>query len=689
MAVRLYNETELRKTILQLKPNNALFEVRIFSGKKVLSGYFKDADSLVNAFNTVDLRGATTCISLNAIDKALFSRAQSEKFIAGAMATSDKDIKGIQWLFVDMDPVRPSDISSSNEELKLATDLAGKVYRYMQNMGFEEPIKALSGNGAHLLYRISLGNTPENVELIKKCLNALSLMFDTEEVKVDTANFNPARICKLYGTLAQKGANTEERPHRWSRILGDVKEVKTTDKAYIEKLAAEAPEDAEPIRPARYNDYRPNEFDIEDWMRDHSLTVDRVMEWNGATKYVLHECPFDHNHKSPDSMIIKQPSGAIGFKCLHNSCQGKRWQDVRLLLEPDAYEKQNRNDEEIEAGWKIHKANREKEMDYSPLISKPSQPNFMSIKSIIEMPEEKEVFIPTGVKEIDKRMRGLAKGKLTLVSGLRGAAKSTLLNQIILSARQAGFVSIAYSGELTGRNFAKWILLQAAGRNHTFESSQYPGYYIVRPDAKQQIADWLEGYMYLYNNDWGNNFTALKSDLARQIQKTKADLVVIDNLMALNIRDLNPNDKYDAQTQFINELSILAKQTDTHILFVAHPKKVEGFLRLDDVSGSSDLGNMVDNAFIVHRNNLDFRNRLTSTFKTFKDTDPLFNGTNVIEIAKDREGGTQDVFVPLWYEKESKRLRNDPCEVVVYGWDHGSVDGFMDANEEDMPWKLS
>jgi len=26
--------------------------------------------------------------------------------------------------------------------------------------------------------------------------------------------FNPARICKLYGTLSRKGDSTPERPHR-------------------------------------------------------------------------------------------------------------------------------------------------------------------------------------------------------------------------------------------------------------------------------------------------------------------------------------------------------------------------------------------------------------------------------------------------------------------------------------------
>ena len=53
------DEKELRKAIEQVHPSGELFEVRIISkvGKKgnVLSGYFKDADTLLKKFKTVNL----------------------------------------------------------------------------------------------------------------------------------------------------------------------------------------------------------------------------------------------------------------------------------------------------------------------------------------------------------------------------------------------------------------------------------------------------------------------------------------------------------------------------------------------------------------------------------------------------------------------------------------------------------
>ena len=48
-------------------------------------------------------------------------------------------------------------------------------------------------------------------------------------------------------------------------------------------------------------------------------------------------------------------------------------------------------------------------------------------------------------------------------------------------------------------------------------------------------------------------------------------------------------------------------------MFVAHPRKSVGFLRLDDISGSADIANAVENAFIVPQNN-DFRKRSKEMF---------------------------------------------------------------------------
>ena len=674
------NEEQLRKALNILKPTGTLFEVRALRKsptKRTLSGYFRDVDTAVKAIMDADLRDMTVYFTLNELDPACYSRKQKDRMIIPENTTTDTDITLYNWLFIDLDPVRIAEVSSSDAELEKARDLGRKIFKYLETLGFEEPVVGMSGNGIHLLYRICLRNTPEHHELIQRCLNALSLMFSTEEVKVDTANFNQSRICKLYGTLAQKGSGTDERPHRMSYIISAPAEIKQTKKAYLETLANMLPKQE---KPQAYNRYMPDHFDVRAWLQEHGL-FGKEINAGDYIKIVLDECPFDSSHKAPDSMITIGSSGAIGFKCFHNSCQNKTWRDVRLKYEPDAYSK-GVDDDRIDAGWAQHQLhNRQKDINYS--AEEAHGPKFQTARQILDAPEESEDFIRSGIEGIDNRLRGLKKGFVSLLSGLRGGSKSTLLTEIALSAVNDGNNVIAYSGELTAKNFMRWMNLQAAGKNHVLQSARWNNYYYVSDEDQDKIAEWLGKHFLLYNNDYGNNYTVFRASLEQQIEEQKTDLVILDNLMSLNIRDLANNDKYAAQTEFITDLQRLAKRTLTHIIFVAHPRKAQGFLRLDDVSGTADLANLSDNAFIIHRNNNDFQ-RLTKDMFKWNEDNPVYSGTNVIEIAKDRDMGTQDVFIPLWYEPESKRLKNAPAEMIQYGWD--TSDGFMSADMETIPF---
>ena len=201
----------------------------------------------------------------------------------------------------------------------------------------------------------------------------------------------------------------------------------------------------------------------------------------------------------------------------------------------------------------------------------------------------------------------------------------------------------------------------------------------IHEKYQKYIADWLGEHFFLYNNEYGNDYLAVIEQFEKQVEEKKLDLLILDNLMAFNISGLSDN-KYDAQTAFVLGLEQLAKRKDIHILFVAHPRKAMGFLRLDDISGTGDLGNAVDNAFIVHRVNEDFR-RLTKQMFGWKDDNELYRATNVIEIAKDRDGGIQDYFIPLFYEKESKRLKNYVAENKLYGWNKHD-DGFVPVSDD-------
>ena len=553
--------------------------------------------------------------------------------------------------------------------------------KYLEGIGFERPVEALSGNGAHLLYYIGLANTEENANLIKACLMALDMMFSTERVKIDTVNFNPSRICKLYGTAAQKGANSPERPHRISEIISDDFEPKQTLKCDLEQLAG-AVEEVKPVA-AKYNNYDPNNFDLVGWMQRHGMGYREKSFSDGGRKYVLDECPFNSNHKAPDSMLIYQPDGRIGFKCLHNSCRDKTWRDVWTMLDPTLYESVTaEEDRRIEEGWKRHNANRT-DLPIAPaVLGESNEPVFYTAEMIASKPQEVREFIRTGTQVLDKQIMGLEKSAVSLVSGLRGGGKSTLLTGWMLNAVQDGHTVICYSGELTDRNFMRWMILQAAGKANTIKSGKYENYYTVSHETTVTVSHWLGEKFWLYNNSYGNNYQKVYELICRQTEEKKADFIVIDNIMALDLSSAD-KDKYEAQTKFIWMLKKLAAIANAHVLFVAHPRKAAGFLRLDDVSGSGNIGNIVDNAFIVHRNNDDFRNQTKAQYKR-PDSWEGYSGTNVIEICKNRDLGAQDFYIPLWYEPQTKRLKNFQGENIVYGWD--KFGGYTVVNDQEVPW---
>lgn len=672
------DELEIRKAIAQLIPEGNAFEIRVIRNdkRKPLSGYFTDADTLIKALDTVDLRRVNVYITLQNVNYDCYSRIQCNKFVEGAQATGDGDVTQYNWLFIDIDPVRTSGVSSSDDELQEACSLAKRVATYMESLGFYPPVKAISGNGAHLLYKICLKNNEENKQLITKCLESLDTLFGSEQLKIDTVNFNPSRVCKLYGTLAQKGANSEQRPHRMSRLLGDVQNVQVNTKTFLNKLAAMAPV-PEVVSPAKYNNYSPGEFDIEQWLTAHGIGY-KQQPYKDGFKYVLDVCPFDTSHRAPDSTIFKCGNGAIGFRCLHNSCRDKTWRDVRVKFEPDAYDKKQLEvDDHIEIGWS--KRNKDKNnIPYQNVQSESNEPKFLTMQQIMDLDEPEYEYIKTGIRTIDVKMKGLQKSAVSVVSGLRGAAKSTILSQIMLNAIEAGQNVICYSGELTSKNFWKWISKQAAGKNHVVRSGKYQNHYeLDSSDTAKKIALWIGEHLWLYNNNFGNRFEKIAEELKRIVAEKKADLVVIDNMMALDLAK-DKEDANNAQTRFVWALKDIAKICNVHVIFVAHPRKSDGFLRLNDISGSGNIANIVDNAFIVHRNNADFQRLSQQMFKWPKEHE-AYSGTNVIEIVKDRENGNQDVFIPLWYEEKTKRLSNTENEHIQYSWEKVEV-----PEEEDI-----
>lgn len=657
------NYDEIRKTWLAFEID--FTEVRILGEKGfTASGYFSDVEVLIKALKKYEtMKAINVFFVMNEIKEPCYSRQQKDIFIERPKeTTSDNDIQGRKWLLIDLDYERPSGTSTSEEELQKTKDKANEIFAYLKGQGFNSPIIAESGNGVHMLYKFELANEPERTELIKKSLQALDMMF-SDEVKVDTAVYNASRIIKLYGTYAQKGKSTEDRPHRESSLFRVPSEVKTNDVQLLRNLAKMIPEP-----PKRtYSNY--GEFNIDEWLSRYGINVKQESTFAGGRKLILEECPFDSSHKGKDSAIFHLNNGAIGFKCFHASCSGNTWQDVRRKFEPNAYDRAYQRTEPRVNSEKKH-------------IPEPKDEPVFFMATDIKLKDRSEIVsIPTGIRQLDSRIIGLNKGEVSCVSGLRGSGKSSLMSQWCLEAVNQKYKVALFSGELSEQRVLGWLQLQAAGRHNT-QPTTYQDFFTVKGTDKTAINEWLKDKLYIYNNKFGNNADKILERVKSCIEKNKVDLVVLDNLMSMNLEAMR-GDKYEKQTDFILKLMEFAKDHDVHILFVAHPRKALGFLRTDDISGTGDLTNAVDNVFIIHRVNQDFKNKSKADLG-FGATHELYECSNVIEVCKNRDLGIQDYFVGLHYEVESKRFLNEKFEPKSYGWE----DVFLYKDEEAMAWEI-
>lgn len=92
--------------------------------------------------------------------------------------------------------------------------------------------------------------------------------------------------------------------------------------------------------PRQYREAPPGRrFDIVDFMHRNCIGYkEKGTGRDSSIIYALDECPFDSNHRNGDAKIFSYPDGRISFRCHHNSCSGRSWQDVRMHYEPNAYD---------------------------------------------------------------------------------------------------------------------------------------------------------------------------------------------------------------------------------------------------------------------------------------------------------------------------------------------------------------
>jgi putative DNA primase/helicase len=310
-------------------------EIRILDiGPKngTAAGYFDDPVLAAEAAAKWDARG-NVYVTLNPVDPALLARAKNRIMEWPKHATSDTDIVRRQWLFLDIDAVRPSGISATGDQVAAAKALLERVAFSLLMEGFPDAVTCMSGNGAYALYRIDLPNTPESLTLVQGVLTSLHRRFSSDGATIDTAVANASRIIGLVGTTKMKGDPTDERPHRRSQLLTVPPGLLVVEEGKLRALADQVTTPASP--PRAHGGVRAGKTEpLKDILDRQGLDYrEHPADAAGITWYHLRRCPFHDDGRDYECGVgQKLPDGTYAGHCFHPEGRGKGWQEWKRAL---------------------------------------------------------------------------------------------------------------------------------------------------------------------------------------------------------------------------------------------------------------------------------------------------------------------------------------------------------------------
>ena len=289
----------------------------------------------------------------------------------------------------------------------------------------------------------------------------------------------------------------------------------------------------------------------------------------------------------------------------------------------------------------------------NPMIIKMSS---VKRKSMAEMEN-----IDTGLSKLNRILGGFFFGQLVILTGERGLGKSTMGSQFFIQAIEQGYTGFYYSGELMDWYVQDWLERQMAGAKYinTMQSNLGFTTYSVDGQYLNTIQSWYDDKLFLYSNknlsidDDAEEIETLPDTMLSAITQYGCRILFVDNLMTA-IMDDESVDLYRKQSNFVKQLSMMAKRFNVLIILVAHPKKRNGTLfNNDDVAGSSNITNLAD---VVLR----------------YDTPPQENPmeySRMLQVTKNRLTGRVDFKgIGLYFEDSSKRISESQFD---FDWEYG------------------
>ena len=231
-------------------------------------------------------------------------------------------------------------------------------------------------------------------------------------------------------------------------------------------------------------------------------------------------------------------------------------------------------------------------------------------------------------------------GEITCLTGSSGSGKSMILSQILLHLMNYTKVLVA-SMEMRPVLQISRMITQKGMNNPT-------------DDYIKEFCDNYKDRLYIYDQQGTTTSKDLYASLFYGKKVLDCDVYVIDSLMKV---DSISEEDYGAQKQFVNRLSVIARDLNIHIFLVCHTKKCDESEVPDatQILGSSHIRNLVDNILCVWRN----REHEKLVFTKDLPEDRINEPTALLMVQKQRNHTYEGTF-GFWFDIKTLTYKERP-----------------------------
>ncbi|AIY40166.1 DNA polymerase I [Collimonas arenae] len=229
-----------------------------------------------------------------------------------------------------------------------------------------------------------------------------------------------------------------------------------------------------------------------------------------------------------------------------------------------------------------------------------------------------------------------APGEVTLWGGFNGSGKSMLQGQVLSTLAQDGHKSCTASFEMKPPKTISRMIRQHTGLRHP------------TPEQVRNFIQKTEKSMWVYDQQGSVHPKRLFAVIRHCAEKLGCTHIAVDSLM----KCVKGTDDYNGQKEFVDQLTIIARDLNIHIHLVVHLKKGEGDEKMPtrmDISGSGAIADLVDNVVLVYRNKR--KERDVDAGKT-----PPDDMADTLLICDKSRNGEWEGRVKLWFDPQSQKF---------------------------------